>query len=140
MPIRTSLTRFFATFIAVLFIAPVTTMAGTTEKSGSSFRYYERVENPGTRSAGVRGVLLYKGNYLQPLPGAIKTPIGSFHYIESPILFEPQGWFPVQDLAIVQTTNSIDAAAAQTPQAGLAARQFGRLRMRLIGNIARQTR
>ncbi len=97
---------------SLLFMSPAV-MAKTTEKSGGGFRYYDRVENPGTRSAGVRGVLLYKGKYLQPLTGAIKTPIGSFHYIESPILFEPQGWFPVQDIVIANATESLDPATLQ---------------------------
>ena len=113
MPIRSTLIRWSGALLATLLFIATPVMAETSEKSGSGFRHYDRVENPGTRSAGVRGVLLYKGKYLQPLPGVIKTPIGSFHYIESPILFEPQGWFPVQDVVVAHTTESIDPATLQ---------------------------
>lgn len=107
----------FVAFLAVLMTAGTVHAVGkSVEKSGMGFKYYEKVENPGTRSAGVRGVLLYQGHYLKPVAGDIKTPIGSFTYIESPLLFKPQGWFPTQDIIVTNTSEPISAEMLQKGQ------------------------
>lgn len=75
-----------------------TASAGTGEKSGMGFTYYEKMDNAGSKSAGVRGVLRFNGHNIRPSTDYIKTPIGSFHYVESNLPWKPQGWFPMEDI------------------------------------------
>lgn len=101
---------------ALMAVGTANAVEKSVETTGMGFKYYEKVENPGTRSAGVRGVLLYQGHYLEPVGGDIKTPIGSFSYIQSPLLFKPQGWFPTQNIVVANTTEPVSAEMLQKGQ------------------------
>lgn len=76
-------------------------------KSACGFTYRETIDNPGSKSAGVRGNLHYRGQAFQPGIGQIKTPVGSYHYMMSDRLWDPQGWFPVPDFRISTTSDPI---------------------------------
>ncbi|SFN91221.1 hypothetical protein SAMN05660284_02512 [Formivibrio citricus] len=79
-------------------------------KSAIGFSYTQTIDNPGSKSAGVRGKLHYKGQAFQPGIGQIKTPIGSYHYMTSDRLWDPQGWFPMPDSRISTTSDPITPA------------------------------
>jgi hypothetical protein len=85
----------------------------TAKKSGMGFTYQQKTENPGSKSAGVRGVLLYKGRPIQPVMGGIRTPIGSYTFVESNLLFRPQGWFPVAEIVTPQIPEPVTAEMLQ---------------------------
>jgi hypothetical protein len=85
------------------------------KKTSTGFTYLETIDSPGSKSAGIRGTLLFNGNPLRAFPGQVKTPIGSFFFVNSALSWEPQGWFPVLDI-VVQTTSA--AVSADTLLAG----------------------
>ena len=97
----------------VVFLASLTMICNAfassrqPQKSGMGFTYYEMVENPGSKSAGIRGILLFNDLPINRDIGDIRTPIGSFTYIRSNLLFRPQGWFPIKDIIAPNTTESI---------------------------------
>lgn len=82
-------------------------------KSASGFTYTETIDNPGSKSAGVRGNLHYNGQAFLPGIGQIKTPVGSYHYMTSDRLWDPQGWFPVPEFQISTTSDPITPAMLQ---------------------------
>ncbi len=68
---------------------------------GSDWTYSNEVANAGSRSAGERGVLSFGGSAIRGYPSQqLRTPIGSFWYVESQLLWDPQGWFPIGDIAV----------------------------------------
>ncbi|MDD4930244.1 MAG: hypothetical protein PHP85_13340 [Gallionella sp.] len=71
------------------------------EQNAMGFAYQETMENAGSKSAGVRGQLTFNGF---PVLGfrsqQLRTPIGSYFYAESELLWEPQGWFPMDEIAV----------------------------------------
>lgn len=85
------------------------------EKPGhlTDFSYSEIVENPGSKSAGVRGELRYRGHLVPPEIGQIKTPIGSYHYLTSALLWRPQGWFPAKEFSVGNTLERITPTILQ---------------------------
>lgn len=83
------------------------------EKSGMGFTHLQKTENPGSKSAGVRGVLLFEGLPIQQVSGGIRTPIGSFTFLESNLLFRPQGWFPVADIVVPSSPESVTSEMLQ---------------------------
>jgi len=87
---------------------------GAGKKSPGGFAYAETIANEGTKSAGVRGILSYDGVPLRGFPGRIRTPIGSFWWVESERLWEAQGWFPTADIAVASVPEPITAAALAT--------------------------
>ena len=87
------------------------TLTDYDKRSQGEFAYAQEVENPGTRSAGVRGLLTFKGLRIRGYDGRrLRTPIGSFHYRESQLLWEPQGWFPNADIPFKAAEVRIDRA------------------------------
>ncbi len=100
------LLRLMTGFLALLVIVS-STYADSREKSGMGFTYIEKMENAGSKSGGVRGVLLFNGQHISPAVGAIKTPIGSFHYVESNLPWKPQGWFPMEDIVAPNTPEPV---------------------------------
>lgn len=98
-----------------MLLALCTTAAADAEgdkKDLAGFAYEETTANAGSKSAGSRGSLSFAG---RPLLGysfrQIRTPIGSFFYIESDRLWEPQGWFRIADIAVKSVDAMIPAAA-----------------------------
>jgi hypothetical protein len=81
-------------------------------KQGFSYGFAHeiRVTQPGSRSEGRQGVLTFQGRAITGLPGRIRTPIGTFFHIESDQLWNPQGWFPTEDLAITTGTQPFTPA------------------------------
>lgn len=79
----------------------------------TDFSYTEIVENPGSKSAGVRGELRYRGHLVPPEIGQIKTPIGSYHYLTSALLWRPQGWFPAKEFSVGSTQDRITPTMLQ---------------------------
>ena len=82
-------------------------------KSAAGFSYLEKLENAGSKSAGVRGELRFQGRLLQSTGGQIHTPIGSFHYVSSEFLWNPQGWFPMAAVPVHSTAERITPAMLQ---------------------------
>ncbi len=67
----------------------------------TDFSYHEWTANEGSKSAGARGTLQFKGSPINlDVPVRIKTPIGSFYHAISALAWEPQGWFRVDDIPI----------------------------------------
>jgi len=88
------------------------TLSDYGNKGHGGFHYSQEIQNPGSRSAGLRGFLTYKGFGLRGYDGRqIRTPIGSFHFIESPRLWESQGWFPMADIPVTVSEVVIDQPA-----------------------------
>lgn len=75
--------------------------------TGVGFTYTKTLENAGTKSAGVRGLLLYQGKRIRHVAGDIKTPIGSFRYVHSPMLWHPSGWFRIKDLTVANIAEPV---------------------------------
>lgn len=84
-------------------------LSGPDKMSLGSFAYAEVIENPGSKSAGARGVLTFNGAPLRGYDGRqLRTPIGSFYYIDSQYLWETRGWFPMADIPIEAVDEMID--------------------------------
>lgn len=87
-------------------------VAGDDKKNPGGYAYVEEIENPGSKSAGVRGLLTFNRLWLRGYAGQqLRTPIGSFHYLESQLLWEPQGWFPMADIPVKTADEMIDGSA-----------------------------
>jgi hypothetical protein len=74
-----------------------------------TFVYRQFVAGAGTKSAGLRGTLLYEGRPLQHT-GTLRTPIGTFHYVAGNLPWHPQGWFPADEITVRDSAVSIDPA------------------------------
>jgi hypothetical protein len=74
--------------------------------NSSVFIYKEGIAAKGSKSAGERGTLLYNNKPMQWV-GTLKTPIGTFFYTSSNRLWDPQGWFPADDVNVPDTGISI---------------------------------
>jgi hypothetical protein len=86
----------------------------------SVFFYTQATEGKGSKSAGERGILLFNNQPLQWV-GTLKTPIGTFFFTSSNRLWEPQGWFPaddvnVQDTAIPVTREDLAKGSYEGPR------------------------
>lgn len=87
-------------------------VAGDDKRDPGGYAYVEEIENPGSKSAGVRGLLTFNHLRLRGYAGRqLRTPIGSFHYLESQMLWEPQGWFPMADIPVKTADEMIDGSA-----------------------------
>jgi len=87
--------------------APPSDNAPEKLSPGSSvFIYQEAMFGMGSKSAGERGILLYNNKPLQWI-GTLKTPIGSFFFTGGSRLWDPQGWFPADDVKVQDTGISI---------------------------------
>ncbi len=75
----------------------------------SVFVYTQGVEGKGSKSAGERGALFYNNKPMQ-WPGTLKTPIGTFFHTSSDLLWEPQGWFPAEDISVPNSGISVTRA------------------------------
>lgn len=84
------------------------------QQSAAGFSYVETLENPGSKSAGVRGELRFQGRLLQSTGGQIQTPIGSYHYVSSEFLWNPQGWFPMAAVPVRSTAEGITPEMLKT--------------------------
>lgn len=113
MSIRLTFMGLIASLLVVSNAYPTNVNEEKVEKSGMGFTYQQKTENPGSKSAGVRGVLLYKNRSVQPVMGGIRTPIGSYTFVESTLLFRPQGWFPVAEIVTPQTPEPVTAEMLQ---------------------------
>lgn len=80
---------------------------GAKESDSGVFVYKQFIAGRGTKSAGLRGALLYEGLHLQR-PGTLKTPIGTFHNQHADLPWHPQGWFPAEEVVVKDTAVSID--------------------------------
>lgn len=90
---------FSACLLGVLLFLFTIRLAVPAEQNSMGFAYQETTENAGSKSAGSRGLLTFNG---LPVLGfrsqQLRTPIGSYFYVESEFLWEPQGWFPIDDI------------------------------------------
>jgi hypothetical protein len=66
------------------------------------FIYKQWIAAKGSKSAGERGTLLFNNKPMQWV-GTLKTPIGTFFYTSSNRLWDPQGWFPADDVNVQDT-------------------------------------
>jgi hypothetical protein len=83
--------------------APASDNAPEKLSPGSSvFVYKEAMFGMGSKSAGERGILLFNNKPLQWV-GTLKTPIGTFFFTSSDRLWDPQGWFPADDVKVQDT-------------------------------------
>jgi hypothetical protein len=88
------------------------TVENTPEKlnpDSSVFNYQEATAGKRSKSAGERGILLFNNKPLQWV-GTLKTPIGTFFFTSSNKLWEPQGWFPTDDVKVDDTGIAVTRA------------------------------
>jgi hypothetical protein len=86
----------------------------------SVFIYKEAMFGTGSKSAGERGILLFNNKPMQWF-GILKTPIGTFFFTGGSRLWDPQGWFPaeevnVQDTGISVTRDDIKKGSYEGPR------------------------
>jgi len=75
----------------------------------SAFVYKEAMFGVGSKSAGERGILLFNNKPMQWF-GTLKTPIGTFFFTGGSRLWDPQGWFPAQDVIVEDTAIAVTRA------------------------------
>jgi len=98
--------------LAALLGDSAATADQTPEKTASTssvFFYKQAIDAKGSKSAGERGILLFNNQPLQWV-GTLKTPIGTFFYVASDKLWEPQGWFPEDDAYVKDTFTPVPLA------------------------------
>jgi hypothetical protein len=82
-------------------VAPASSSAASTD---AGFSYRAWTANEGSKSAGPRGALQFKGLAITiDVPVRLKTPIGSFYHASSVLAWKPQGWFRVDDIPIKES-------------------------------------
>ncbi len=75
----------------------------------SVFFYTQATAGKGSKSAGERGILLFNNKPMQWV-GTLKTPIGTFFFTSSNRLWDPQGWFPADEVNVQDTGISVTRA------------------------------
>jgi hypothetical protein len=77
--------------------------------NSSVFIYTQATAGKGSKSAGERGILLYNNKPMRWV-GTLKTPIGTFFFTSSNKLWDPQGWFPADDVSVQDTGIAVTRA------------------------------